>query len=199
MTNKTPEELALDAYIAGLNEKKLKVSDNRIIAFDNRSSNLNWKKSQREADEKRKEFGNSNEWKEYTRQLNQREEWKHNNKIANQNRNLNPTNVLAYQKGMEKRSKNENWKNNVKNASQNRDESWLNNLRKTKSLSGTPIITPEGPFLKFTDGVKFYMPIWNLKRGGADYRLRKLLDDNNELNYYRISLEEYILLTGKEV
>jgi hypothetical protein len=160
--------------------------------------NPNWHKNQRAADEKRKEFGNSNEWKEYTRQLNQREEWKHNNKIANQHRNLNPENVIAFQQGMEKRSKNEDWKKNVKNASQNRDDSWLENLRKTKALEGTPIVTPEGFFLKFTDGVKHYMPIWNLKKGGADYRLRKLLNDENNKQFIRISLEEYITLTGKD-
>jgi hypothetical protein len=197
MTKKTAEELALEAYIAGLSQKKLTVSDNVIIAFDNRSKNPNWHKNQRDADEKRKEFGNSDEWKEYTRQLNQREEWRANNLKYIQSRNAIEHSKLIKQ-GKEKQGK-EKRIEVAKKIAANRGENWLTSLKKSKSLSGTPIITPEGPFLKFTDGVKFYMPIWNLKRGGADYRLRKLLDDSNELNYYRISLEEYIMLTGKDI
>jgi hypothetical protein len=42
---KTPEELALDAYMAGLNEKKLNVSDNKLIAARQRSADPEWHKA----------------------------------------------------------------------------------------------------------------------------------------------------------
>ena len=34
MTKKTKEELALEAYLAGLTNKKVKVSDNHLLAYD---------------------------------------------------------------------------------------------------------------------------------------------------------------------
>jgi hypothetical protein len=190
--------------LPGLSDEKLfktnwmKVEIGKETAQKN-LQNPDWNKKQRAADKKRKEFGNSKEWKEYTRQLNQRPEWKSNNAQANKNRNLNPDNVIAFKQGMEKRSENEEWLKNVRYAAQNRSEEWLQSLRKTKAMEGTPIVTPEGAFLKFSDGVKYYMPIWNLKKGGADYRLRKLLNDDNVKDYYRISHEEYIMLTGKDI
>jgi hypothetical protein len=194
---KTPEELALDAYMAGLNAKKLAVSDNRIIAFNQRSNNPKWKQSQRNADEKRKEFGNSKEWKEHTRQLNQREEWRANNLKGIQSRDpIQQSKSIKQAKdkqGFEKLSE------IAQKIANSRGEEWLNNLRKTKALEGTPIVTPEGAFLKFSDGVKHYMPIWNLKKGGADYRLRKFLNDENNKEFFKISHEEYIILTGIDI
>jgi hypothetical protein len=198
MTKKTKEEIAFEAYVAGLNEKKLKVSDNRIIALQMRSKDPNWIEKHSNANEKRKEFGNSEEWKEFTRSLNQRPEWRIKNAEANKKRNENPENVIAFKKAMEKRSENEEWLKNVRSRSQNRSEEWLQSLRKAKAMEGTPIVTPEGAFLKFSEGVRYYMPIWNLKKGGADYRLRKLLNDENVKDFYRISHEEYFMLTGKD-
>lgn len=159
--------------------------------------NPNWHKNQRAADEKRKEFGNSNEWKEYTRQLNQRESWRANNLKSIQNRDSIQHSKVVRQ-GKEKQGK-ENRITAAQKIAANRGDDWLNSLRKAKAIEGTPIVTPEGAFLKFTDGVKHYMPIWNLKKGGADYRLRKLLNDENEKEFFKISHEEYIMLTGKDI
>jgi hypothetical protein len=150
------------------------------------------------ANVKRKQFGNSEEWKQFTRRLNERDSWKENNATANKKRNDKIENRLAFEEGMKKRDDNEKWHQNVKKAAQNRDQSWFDSHKKAKEISGTPIITPEGIFLKFTEGVKYYMPIWNLKKGGADYKLRKLLNDENNKDFIRISLEEYIMLTGKD-
>ena len=161
--------------------------------------NPTWHKKPRAADENRKKIGNSEEWKEFTRQLNQRPEWKAKNAEANKKRNFNPKNIIAFQEAMKKRSDNENWKKNVREAAQNRSEDWLQSHRKRKAMEGTPIVTPDGPFLKFSDGVKHYISIWNLKKGGADYRLRKLLNDENNKEFFRITHEEYTRLTGKEI
>jgi hypothetical protein len=55
MTDKTPEELALEAYMAGLNEKKLKASDNRIIAGTIRAKKLVTEGTMKKAAEKRRQ------------------------------------------------------------------------------------------------------------------------------------------------
>lgn len=79
------------------------------------------------------------------------------------------------------------------------NQSWIEGQKRKVINQYNPIVTPEGIFMKYSLGVIHYMNVWNLKKGGADYRLRKLLNDVSNQDFKRISLEEYIMLTGKDL
>jgi hypothetical protein len=103
MTKKTKEELALEAYMAGLNEKKLAVSDNKIIA----NSTLEKREKARQGN--KKQFSNPEARKKHsekTKQLFQNPEYKEKQEKAKQEKGKKISVIHT------ELNKNEEWKNN---------------------------------------------------------------------------------------
>lgn len=150
MTKKTKEELALEAYLAGLNDKKLKTSDNRLIATNNRS-----------------------------------EDW--HKKTAERNR---------------KNATNEEINKKIKNKNKGKRYTFLTaeSIEKLAKKAWQPIVTPEDifPCKKHADEYYFNNKLTNCNTFGSvqAWVTRSLKNLPNQ--FYYISREEYIKLTGKD-
>jgi hypothetical protein len=148
---KSKEELALEAYLAGLTEKKAKVSDNRLIAIRTRLDN--------------------------------------------------PEFVQTHLNAIHKSSASEGWLKATRENARRRskDPVWLqNNANKNKRiaiLKYKPIVTPFGVFKSKKDSVSFYNEKNNVTNGNdsISYKIKKYPEQ-----YYYITQEEYIMLTGKD-
>jgi hypothetical protein len=229
MTNKTPEELALEAYMAGLNEKKLKVSDNRLIssqlrgkqlakdgtmkeAAEKRRQNPNWKPSLEKA---RKERSQNPNWikskTESSRRLAQDPTWLDNQKVGAEKRKARDDYEEKKQQAVIKRESNEQMKKDraERNKKQATNPSYLLKVNKgvqrrdqdpeyhealrigrlEKQLRKGLIVCPSGIFLRQGEAAE--------SEGIAQTTLQRRIK-KDPTNYYYISHEEYIMLTGKE-
>lgn len=202
MIKKTKEELALEEYLAGLTEKKAKTSDNVIIHNKSRANNPIYKEKLKESllatitDPVWK-----NKQSERMKDLYKNNEEYRNNLINGHIKRVNNPNWIEKHKiNCEKRKNDPIYKEKMKEVAVKRlsNSSWVKG-QKIKAINQySPVSTPEGYFVKFRLAVIHYMKIWNLKKGGADYRLRKYLNDIDNNEFIRISIEEYIMLTGKD-
>lgn len=188
----------LKKYLDGLTDKKLKQSDNRIIAQNNKppksdaaraaliktTSDPEYKKLQRQNTlEKNKDpIYKENQRKGIEKRI-VNPNYGKNQSAAQLKKFEDPEHVKSFLASMEKRSKNKQWIDSQKEKSK---QQWK------------PVITPEGPFKRFGEAVQHYMKVWCLKKGGSDYKLRKHLNDTLNTDFKWISVEEYIMLTGKE-
>lgn len=240
MTNKTPEELALEAYMAGLNEKKLKVSDNRLIGTAARTLDPKWKMNVAEANRKkhsdpitkakltaanqnRKErlgpeysqrvsnaqrlrYANMTEkerfemsekgkaiWEnpeyrermnlfyssdeqvkkhtERVREVSKRDDWRKKVAVLNKEKREDPNHIKRHQEAVDKRTQDPEW-------------------RRKQAERSKPMVTPDGIFNSRKMAAEFY----KVKTPVMNSRMKRYPDQ-----YYYISQEEYIMLTGKEI
>jgi len=209
MTKKTKDELALealDAYMAGLDEKKLKINDNNLIQLSlmiKTRENNGWAEKNREGTIKAKNNPQAHK----------------NRAEANQKKAKDPNWHQANQRGVEKRKNDPIAKLNHKNAMKrvhanpltainrqqaidNRNKNnqvWLKNMVENSAKAKfKPIVTPLGIFPSMKSAAEHYSKISNIEFKTARYRLMKELKKNSSEFYY-ISQEEYIMLTGKDI
>lgn len=179
MTEKTPEELALEAYMAGLTEKKLKVSDNRLIGIELRSNDPKWKKAnqQRRIDDpdydkkvaqKISETYSTPEGRAIQSIKSKPHSEEAKLKIAQAN--------LGLVKSPEIRKK-------------------LSEKKKGNNNRARPIVTPLGIFPSRKHAIEIYLASG---RTNALKWIEKWLKIDKD-NFYYITKEEYIMLTGKDI
>ena len=178
MTKKTPEELALEAYMAGLTEKKLNVSDNMLVGIAHRSSNPEWHKSNTKRYEdptysKRVGKKISETYKSAQGRAVQAAKSKPHTedakkKIADANTGL--------VKGPEIRAK-------------------LSVKKIGNNHRARPIVTPLGIFPSRKDAAEAYLASG---KANALRWIEKWLKTDPK-DFYYISKEEYIMLTGKDI
>jgi hypothetical protein len=178
MTKKTKEELALEAYMAGLNEKKLNVSDNKIVGIAHRSLNPDWHKANTKRYEDplySKRVGkkiSATYQTEEGRAIQAAKSKPHTEeakqKIAQANIGLVKSDDIKQKLSVKK----------------------IGNQNRAK-----PIVTPYGIFSskKLAAG-----GLLNAGISNAGKKIEKWLK-TNVTEYYYISIEEYIMLTGKDI
>jgi hypothetical protein len=209
--NTTPRELDDhdssewgNVQLPGLSDEELHAKNwNVITAARIRANNPVYKEK---AKQTRLKTITDPEWKSnhsnIMKELYQNNEVYRNNLIeGHQKRINNPEWIRKNKENCESRKNDPAYKEQMKQVAVKRksNDSWIEGQKKKAINQYNPIITPEGCFMKYTLGVIHYMKIWGLKKGGADYRLRKLLDDIDNNDFKRISQEEYIMLTGKDI
>lgn len=193
MTKKTPEELALEAYLAGLTEKKARISDNRLIATNNRSEEWHSKTAERNRknatnDEIRKKIGDAHRGKKVSQETSQKRI-----KTLKENGNNH-----AWNKGIP-------WSEEVKeklskaNTGKKIKEETKIKLQTSSALC-KPFVTPLGIFWTKSKAAEYYLEnklTANTTKGSTNVWLsRQLVKFPKE--FYYISKEEYIMLTGKD-
>jgi len=162
--NKTPEELALEAYLAGLTEKKARVSDNRILALadpDNRAK-ANRALKGRTSPSKGKTLTQDTRIKLSTANKGKKQTKEHRDKIIakRKGKTLSPETCI-----------------------------------KMSANRANPCITPLGIFRTFKQAIDAHKEV-GMKN--VSKKLPKLILDNDP-GYKRITKEEYIMLTGKDL
>lgn len=158
---------------------------NHVAAAIERNQNPEYVKKQRAADKKRKEFTKSEDWLQKTREANSRSEWKENNLKGVRKRQNNPEAIAAYYAAQERKVSSGAVYEIAAKIAKNRDsnQEWHKNIKEAGKRRRKKVITPEGEFEGFSLAVTHYMNIWGLKKGGADYRLRQYLNDENNLEF----------------
>lgn len=202
-TNYERARQELDAILAGLmTEKKMKQNDKYVIHNNARANNPIYKEKQKKSLLK---TITDPDWKnkqsKRMKELYQNDEVYRNNLIEGHKKRINnPEWIRKHKENCEKRKNDPEYHEQMKQVAVKRrsNKSWVEGQKRKAISQYNPISTPEGYFVKYTLGVIHYMKVWNLKKGGADYRLRKLLDDVSNNQFKRISQEEYIMLTGKD-
>jgi hypothetical protein len=97
----------------------------------------------------------------------------------------NPMTAINRQKGIDNRNKN--------------NKLWLENMIKNSSKAKfKPIVTPEGIFESLKSASEHYSKISDIETHKARYRLTTELK-KNPIEFFLISQEEYIMLTGKDI
>lgn len=214
----------IDAEFDGLEFDESAIS--RATGIKKRSDNPDWHKNRQktysslEYRERRKEQFSSAEVKENMavarKHIMENTDWLKNVSIANKRRaNENIEWNRNVTEANKQKAKDPNWYNAVATANkqkakdpnsayskaiQNRDES--NNIKKNKLLSSKQCVTPYGVFWSRADAAKFIFENKIIPTRKTESSLMSLLAGkfkNNPKEYYYISKEEYIMLTGKEL
>lgn len=129
----------------------------------------------------------------------QTESWKNNHAAAVEAWKNDPQWQQEQQERIERRSNNPVWKERKTEASRRlaKDETWLANTTKAlRTRCAKPIVTPAGIFAALTDAGLAYNKIRNFNNG------RKWVINQLKVNpseFYYITKEEYIMLTGREI
>jgi len=95
MTKKTKAELALEEYLAGLTEQRMRQSDAEIFAYVQRSSNAKWRAS-------RQQVGS----------LTKTDKWRESYEKGMEKRSQNSAWLEKLREGIERRKLNEQWAHN---------------------------------------------------------------------------------------
>lgn len=226
MTKKTKAELALEAYLAGLTEKKAHVSDNRLIATNNRSEEWHNNRKKTFSSEKyrknRKEQFNSPEVKANLtagrQQMIENTDWLKNISEANRKNAKDPIALKNKTEANRKKAKDPKWIEAHKKAVENNknpdsnyskaiakrtaDKEWRNkNSAKNKLISSKQCVTPYGVFWSRIGAAKYIFENNLIPTRKTETSLMSFLVckfKNNPKEYYYISIEEYIMLTGKD-
>ena len=170
MTKKTPQELALEAYLAGLTDKKVKISDQYIVNHNiamkelavKRKTNSTYK--QRHSEIKKAERADPEKKKLWQQAL--KDGW--DKPGVRENKSKSVLEVLSRPGMLE--------------AAQQR-------ARKNARKSMRPCISPEGLF----ESKKAWAECTGFSGDLFAYRAKKMPEE-----YHYISQEEYIMLTGKD-
>jgi hypothetical protein len=182
MTKKTPEELALEAYMAGLNDKKLKSNDNNLIQLSNmiKTRGEEWKKKNAAVDRSKSEE-QCKQISISSKRTRSKDGWKDGFKESMAIRNSKEDYQHKLQEGISKRTNNPDWIEK--------------NKSKAKKLC-KGLVTPDGIFPSISGAIEFY----NNKRN-SKYSESWLMTQRNRYptEYFTISQEEYIMLTGKDI
>ena len=209
--NKSPQELALEAYLAGLTDKKARCSDNRFIAVNswtkeqlekrananrNKVNDPDWIKAHKEGGAKRRA---DPKWQENVKKALQDRakdpDWLEKNKRVLQDRAKDPDWIKKHAEGMKKKFDNPEY---VKKHADAQAKKALNPefKKKFKSIAYKPLITPYGVFASITLAGAAEEELTG-KRFNPNLFTKRLKDPDS--GYKRISKEEYIMLTGKEL
>lgn len=182
MTKKTKDELALealDAYMAGLNEKKLKISDNQILSIQLREAN-GWK----EKNERRR-----------------KEDPDYDKRVGNKISQAYSTPEMKQVQASKARPHREETKEHIRQIQLVRPPRTVETRKKmSKKKIGNnnrakPIVTPIGIFVSKTFASEVYLA--NGKMNAMKWIEKWIKED--PLNFYYITKEEYIMLTGKDI
>jgi len=161
--------------------KTFKASDTQLQAFTEKSADPEHLKTLQEKGKKLKDIRG--------------ESWKHNHDKAMKNLANDPNWRELQQQGSLARSQKEEWKENHNLGIELRsnNENWLKNKALAKMK---PCVTPLGIFRSCKDAGEEYNKTRNVTNGkNAVYnRLKK-----NTEGYKYITIEEYIMLTGKDL
>jgi hypothetical protein len=204
MTKKTPEELALDAYLAGLTEKKVRVSDNYIIAANNRTvdhyiGSMTDPDVRKAIEEKRKEgMERAKQEGKFSTGLKNRYKKDSERKKTSLIMKKVHENLTEEEKNRRNEASRKKWADPKvkKQASESHKRQWADPEKRKrlgatmKAIRQTPIMTPDGPFPDTTSAGEHY----GLTSATILYRRKKYPKE-----YYYITKEEYIMLTGKEL
>ena len=186
MTKKTPEELALEAYLAGLTDKKASVSDNRLIAYSNPERNTKLSKSR-----------SGKIMTEQTRAILSE---------ANIGKSLSEETRLSISKGSKGKNKkpmSAEHKAKLSKANAGKSPTEETRLKLSSAMKGKSnlhsmkqCITPFGIFPSLKSAAEELNKIKSYNNGYT-FLCRKMKENQPEYRY--ISQEEYIMLTGKEL
>jgi hypothetical protein len=220
MTKKTKEQLALEAleaYMAGLNEKKLKVSDNQLIAARQRSLDPEWYKANskrledpnyviRQSQVQKTRIANLSEEERIEISIRAKKNWQ-NEEYVNRMRAFYST--PEYKEYITKRNKEIANRPEIKqkisklNKDKRLDPAHIKKhqeavnkrtqnpeWRKKQTERSKPMVTPDGIFKSRKDAAEFYQ----VKTPVMNSRMNRYPDQ-----YYYISQEEYFMLTGKDI
>jgi hypothetical protein len=178
---------------------------------DNKLHSTNWNHitgiKQRNADPKYKESivhrTQSKEWREANRQsvlkTVQTETWKKNHAEGVKRLANDPEWQQGQKERGQRRTQNQEWKDRKTEASRRlaKDPTWLtNNKLSVRKHCAKPIVTPAGVFAAVVDAGQAYNKIRNFNNG-RKWVINQLKVNSKE--FYYITKEEYILLTGKDV
>lgn len=200
MTNKTLEELALEAYMAGLNEKKLTVSDNRLIsgelrgkrlvndgtmkkAAKKRGSNKDWLKKQAEKSLNPKVLSNQTQG---CQERSKKKSWQDNQQVGYQKRVENPSWQAKQKEWHDSKGSNPEYIKLMEETNRRTAESedWIRkNCR--------PIKCPYGIFKKAKDAFDAYINEHGGNRGSVINKLRRWCKDENNPDWIYLSWEEF--------
>lgn len=171
MTKKTKEELALEAYLAGLTEKKAQVSDKYIVNHNNAMKELAVKRK------------TDTEW-----QLDQSKRIKAERADAEKKEQWQK----ALKDGWNKPGVRENKSQSVREVLSRPGQlkAHQERARKNGRKSMRPCVSPEGVF----ESNRAWAEHTAYSRDLFGYRCRKMPTE-----YYYITQEEYTMLTGKEI
>lgn len=154
----------------------------------------------KEAIKKRTE---SKEWQDANtakgKTLAQTESWKANHAAGQKRMKNDPVWQAEQQERLKRRNQNPVWLERIKESriAMAQDENWIaNNKNAIRARCAKPIITPVGVFAAAADAAREYNKIRNFNNGKTwiANQLKK-----NPTEFYYISKEEYIMLTGKEI
>jgi len=182
--NKSPQELALEAYLAGLTDKKAQVSDNRILAGSANKHNTKLL-AQAAAKKGNIEFGKT---------------------MSSVAQNRTEDYRQRHQQGVEQRDNTYQALSNARPEVREKISATMTGMQKTPEHNARvraknqeraqPVIVPWGVFRSG----KLAGDVYNTTNGvknGKNYVSHHC--KRNTLGYQFISLEEYIMLTGKEL
>ena len=204
MTKKTPEELALEAYLAGLTGKKASVSDNRLIATNNRSDEWHKKTAERNRRnatnvEINKKIGDAHRGKKVSKESIEKRinTWRKNGNKAFGGKGS--TGYPAWNKGKEL---SEEHKKNLSDS--NKGKKKKDSIKSRLQITGAKckaVSIPEGIFWSRTLAAKYIFNnnLTNLKTWqSVGVWLSRKLNNHSDTDYKFISQEEYIMLTGED-
>jgi len=129
----------------------------------------------------------------------QTETWKKNHAEGIERMKNDPKWQQGQKERAERRKSNEVWQMNKAEANRKlaKDPTWLeNNKKSVRKHCAKPIVTPVGVFAAIVDAGQEYNKIRNFNNG------RKWIINQLKVNpkeFYYISKEEYIMLTGREI
>lgn len=208
MTNKTPEELAFEAYIASKTEKALNQSDNRLLAYARRKVDEKYQQSMKKGAKVRSE----NEiWLRSQAEKSKKESWIINQSVGSQERSKKESWKENQQIGYEKRKADPSWQAKQKawHESKASDPEYIKIMTETNRKTAQnpewirknckPVVCPFGIFVRVKDAAIAY----ENEHGGhtltINNKIRRWLKDSKNTEWKYISYEEYILLTGKKL
>jgi hypothetical protein len=183
MSKKSKEQLAieaLNAYMEGLNEKKLAVSDNNLLQLDNmiKTREVNGWAEKNAAVDRSKSQEERNIISNTAVRVRKKAGWKETWLKTIEQRNNDIEYQKNYKKGIDKRTADPDWQKK--------------NAEKAKKAFKS-MITPDGIFPSVKSCIEFY----NKKRN-SKYSESWLMTQRKKFptEFYLISQEEYILITG---
>lgn len=128
----------------------------------------------------------------------QTENWKKNHAEGMKRLATDPVWLKGQKERGQQRSQNQDWKDRKTEASRRlaKDPVWLANTKQANRKNcARPVVTPTGVFAALVDAGQAYNQIRNFNNG------RKWVINQLKVNpkeFYYITREEYIMLTGKE-
>ena len=198
---KTNEELALESYMASITEKKLAVSDNRLLGNAKRRNNPNWRKNQTQALLNAKETEHyKNSFDKAMHDRKQNPEYKKQAQEAVKRRDSNPGRLTEQADIMRNVRAHPDYKEKMQ--ALHASEEWLSKNREKARKTYKPFVCPQGIFNSLKECVIYFIDNNVLPTRANRNSIVKWLNTKIKQEptaYYYISQEEYIMLTGKDI